>query len=238
VASKDQEEGAIVFLQSLKKDVQNNGVSFDSLAQLFSQDPGSSPSGGYLGYTSRGSLVKEYEEIAYSLFPGDISDPVQTDFGFHLIKLLDKRGEKISTQHILRTVGFSQEDKNIVLTKANLLYFQTINNPFLFDSLANVYLKKYSNNSGKYLNYSKSDIPNYIFSNIKLLDHFNVSSPIETDRGYILIYYYNHQKERVPDIENSWNLIQNYAKQKKQSVFFQNWINSIKSKIYINIINH
>ena len=53
------------FLSSLKNNIKNNKLSFDSLAQIYSQDPGTASSGGYLGFTSRGSLVKEYEDFLF-----------------------------------------------------------------------------------------------------------------------------------------------------------------------------
>ena len=93
--------------------IEFSDVSFDSLAKVFSHDPGTSQSGGFLGFTTRGSLVKEYEEVAYSLLPGEIGGPIKTPFGYHIIRLIDKQGEKISTQHILRIVDFSSEDKNL-----------------------------------------------------------------------------------------------------------------------------
>ena len=120
VAGGDSEGETKYFLESLKNNIENNFLSFDSLAQIYSQDHNTSSSGGYLGFTSRGSLVQEYEEVAYSLKrPGDIGGPIKTNFGYHLIKLVDKQGEKISTQHILRTVGFSEKDKEATYSIIN-----------------------------------------------------------------------------------------------------------------------
>ena len=81
------------------------------------------------------------------------------------------------------------------------------------------------------------NIPNNLLLNLNLLNRFEVSSPIETNKGYLLIYLYNYQNKMIPNLDNSWNLIYNYSKQKKQAVFFENWINNIKNKIYIKLIN-
>ena len=100
-------------------------------------------SGGNLGYTVRGSLVHAYEEAAYALVPGEISVPIRTQFGYHLIRLLHKKGEKISSQHILLFVPFSNADKKIALEKVEVIYNKTKEDPFVFDSLAIEYGKKH-----------------------------------------------------------------------------------------------
>ena len=125
VASDDSERETKSFLDSLKNNIKNKGLSFDSLAQIYSQDPNTASSGGYLGFTSRGSLVQEYEEVAYSLNPGEIGGPIKTNFGYHLIKLVNKQGEKISTQHILRTIGFSEKDKETTYSIINNISSKT-----------------------------------------------------------------------------------------------------------------
>ena len=244
---KESSKKTIDFLKGLKYDIQNSGASFDSLAQTHSQDPGSAPGGGYLGLTHRGSLVKEYEEIAFSMDIGEISDPIKSDFGYHLIKLIDRQGEKISTQHILRATVFSDEDKTQIYKSVYDIYSQTYNNPVVFDSLSNAFFKNYKNSSGKYSKLPVSRIPKHILSHLEVLlgsvqgadqNVGELSIPIETETGYFLVYYYNHQEEVVPDIDNSWDLIYKYAKQKKQNTFFSEWVNNIKTDIYINIFNN
>ena len=173
----------------------------------FRHYPGTAPLGGHLGYTLRGSLVKEYEEAAYSLKPGDISEPVKTSFGYHLIRLLERQGEKILTQHILRTVGFSEKDKKNSYSIVNDIILKIDNDSLLFDSLANIFSNKYKNYSGKYKNYSPSDIPSDVLLSLKQLNLFDVSSPIETNNGYALIFYYNHRELVDPNLINSWDLI-------------------------------
>ena len=67
------------------------GASFESLARQFSQDPGSAGGGGDLGYFQRGQMVAPFEEAAFALEPGQLSDVVQTPMGFHLIEVVDRR---------------------------------------------------------------------------------------------------------------------------------------------------
>ena len=236
-SSKKTEEDAISFLKELKENIIQKGLSFDSLAIKYSEDPGSSFSGGYLGFTKRGTLVKEYEKAAYSMAVGEISNPVKSDFGFHLIKLIDRQGEKISTQHILKLNKFSDADKNISLNYIDSLY-QSINiNKSSFDSLSIYYSKKYKNNSGVFSNKQINEIPVYIYTNLKEYPVKKLLRPIETEDGFILIYIYNYKPAVKPSIENSWNIVYNFAKQKKQNDFFASYVDKIKKSTYIKIFN-
>lgn len=75
--------------KALKNRIEN-GESFSSVAKKYSACP-SGEYGGNLGYFERGKMVKEFEDAAFSLPVGEISDPVRTDFGWHLIKVIDKQ---------------------------------------------------------------------------------------------------------------------------------------------------
>ncbi|MBC8278980.1 MAG: peptidylprolyl isomerase, partial [FCB group bacterium] len=98
--SADAESGAKGLIDSLKQAVLG-GSNFSELAQQFSQDPGSGKKGGKLGWTKRGDFVPAFEEAAFNLETGQVSEPVKTQFGYHIIKLNDRQGEKINTSHIL-----------------------------------------------------------------------------------------------------------------------------------------
>lgn len=88
----DTEEKAKDILDSVMK-----GESFDELARTFSEDKGSAQNGGDLGYFSRGRMVPEFEEAAFSLKKGEVSRPVKTTYGYHIIKVTDRReGSQIS----------------------------------------------------------------------------------------------------------------------------------------------
>jgi peptidyl-prolyl cis-trans isomerase SurA len=78
-----------------------NGESFNVLAALYSEDPGSAKHGGQLPAFGRGQMVPEFEEVAFSLKPGQTSDVFETQFGFHFIQLLAREGEKVVARHIL-----------------------------------------------------------------------------------------------------------------------------------------
>ncbi|MDD3877809.1 MAG: peptidylprolyl isomerase, partial [Bacteroidales bacterium] len=87
-----------------------NGADFTALAVMYSDDPGSARKGGELGFFNRGELYPEYETVAFGLAAGEISPIVETKAGFHIIQLIERRGERINTRHILLQPRPSVED--------------------------------------------------------------------------------------------------------------------------------
>ena len=100
----------IAQLSQFKLDILDGKADFADLAKRYSEDPGSGSQGGDLGFFRRGELAPEYEATALGLRPGEISDPVETQFGFHMIQLLEIKGTSYNTRHILRIPTASEED--------------------------------------------------------------------------------------------------------------------------------
>ena len=86
------------------------GEKFSMLAALYSQDPGSAKKGGELGFFPRGRMVAEFESAAFALKPGEVSPIIETKFGFHIIQLIERRGNTINARHILIIPQVSSED--------------------------------------------------------------------------------------------------------------------------------
>lgn len=98
------------FLAGLKSQIGEGVSDFAALAKQYSQDPGSAVQGGELGFFRRGELAPEYEATSLALRPGEISDPVESMFGFHMIQLLERRGNTFNTRHILIKPEPSESD--------------------------------------------------------------------------------------------------------------------------------
>ena len=107
--SKEAEQEVIDELMALKERIEN-GTSFSSLDILYSEDPGSNKKGGEYKGIQRGVFVKEFEAVAFNLRKGQISDPFKTEFGYHIVQLLEKRGEELDLRHILIKPKLSQAD--------------------------------------------------------------------------------------------------------------------------------
>jgi peptidyl-prolyl cis-trans isomerase SurA len=103
-------EEIIAQLLQFKGDISSGKSTFAELAKAYSEDPGSGAQGGDLGFFRRGELAPEYEATALGLRQGEISDPVETQFGFHMIQLLEIKGSTFNTRHILRIPKASEDD--------------------------------------------------------------------------------------------------------------------------------
>lgn len=79
------------------------GESVSSLAKLYSEDPGSAQNGGQYDNITKGMFVPEFEKVAFSLKPGEISEVFETQFGFHFIQLISRKGDVLSLRHLLIT---------------------------------------------------------------------------------------------------------------------------------------
>ena len=230
--SEERKKEIYNFLISLKDSIK--ALSFEKLAIAHSEDPGSSYNGGDLGYISRGTLVKEYEKVAFGLEIGQISDPILSEFGYHLILLVDKKGEKIRTKHILKTITPNNLDRE--KARENLIKINNIvsNNISSFDSIATVFSKKENNISSVKNDWIYStDMDERIEKELSSLQENSISFPIEMDNSFLLIKLNNKQEETNPTLDNSWTFIKNLAYQDKLTSKLNKLLNVYKNEIYI-----
>jgi peptidyl-prolyl cis-trans isomerase SurA len=86
-----------------------NGERFSTMAILYSEDPGSARRGGELGYLSRSDLIPEFANVAFSLKDDRVSPVFESDYGFHIVQLIDRQGERINVRHILIRPAASEQ---------------------------------------------------------------------------------------------------------------------------------
>src|SRR6202008_2608888 len=85
-----------------------NGEDFAAMARLYSQDPSTALEGGDLGFNDRTAYVKEFSAMAFKLKAGEISPVFETDFGFHFLQVIGRRGEQVHVRHILIMPAITQ----------------------------------------------------------------------------------------------------------------------------------
>ena len=226
-------DSILFFAKEIKDSIKSNFLSFDLAAKKYSQDPGSALNGGSLGYTSRGTLLKEYEQVAFGLQKGEISDPIESVFGFHIIQLVDRLGEKINTNHILFSLNPGPLDLKQITRDLKLEKSRFFDDPAAFDSLAISYYNQYKNLSGHYTDFKLSSIPPFLQNKLSLLENYSFSEIFEEDGFVFLLYKY---KEFVPkniSLELDWSTIEQVALAHKNYTSFKKWIKDKKREIYI-----
>ncbi len=223
---------AEMILKKLKQ-----GADFAQLAKEYSDDPASAKRGGDLGWTKRGDLVPEFENVAFNLKDGEISGIVQTQFGFHIIQLLERRGERIHTRHILIRVQPTKADEERVIKELKEIR-QKILAGASFDSLALKYsddpnVKKDHGHLGVF-ELDKLQIPQFRTVLAKMKPG-EVSEPFKTEYGYHIVRLNAFTPAHKLTLKDDWEEIQKYALNYKMQNEYQKWINELKKHIYIKI---
>jgi len=228
------------------------GESFSTLAILYSEDPGSAKKGGELGYLGRGDLDPKFAAAAFNLKkPGDMSSIVKTKFGYHLIQLIDRQGEKVNVRHILLIP--KTDNKSLLKAKTKL---DSIRNLIQLDSLSFTdAASKFSddeqtkNNGGTMINIktgktrlSLSDFDETTQDIIKQQKINEISTPfLTTDlQGKQVFKIIKITKKILPhtaNLKDDYQDIQNMCLAAKKQDKINEWIKEEIPKTYIHIDN-
>jgi peptidyl-prolyl cis-trans isomerase SurA len=213
------------------------GEPFEDLAERYSQDPGSSQNGGSLGLVRRGSLVPEFESVAFTLPAGEISTPVESPFGYHLIQTQEKMGDKIRVRHILITPQITEEDESRAYSYALSLKDSA---ETLDDFIALV--KRYSEDEKTkdiggdlgWINPKNSPIPE-IAQVVNLLELNQCSRPVRSSFGYHLFWLEGVKPGGKPNLKDHWPEIEAMALNQKRMEWYSKWISDARERIFIQI---
>ena len=124
-------------LRDYTEQVTEGKIAFSTLARLYSEDEGSRRRGGELGFMGRGELVPEFANVAFNLqSPDKISKIVESEFGFHIIQLIEKRGDRINTRHILLKPKVEEKDMEAAIMRLDSVAKDIRNAKFSFDEAA------------------------------------------------------------------------------------------------------
>ena len=240
---------ARTFLEELKQRILA-GEDFAELAIKYSDDPGSGRLGGDLGTTKRGSFVPAFEAAAYNLEKDELSDIVESEFGYHLIQLIERRGNSLHTRHILIKPEITEAD--LVKTQMKL---DSIANAVNHDSLPFAYaVKLYSNdkvqsfnNAGLLTNpqtgntfFEIGDLDTDIFFAIDTMKVGEVSNPIpftdpRGERMFRIVLLQSRTSPHKATLEQDYSKIQKAAINEKKSLFINKWVNGKINTTFVNI---
>ena len=235
--SQSSKKSSFLFLKDLQKKIENGG-SFSDLAEKHSEDPGSKNNGGSLGWVNRGSLVKSFETAAFTSKLNKITNPIESEFGFHLIETIKKQGDKILVRHILNIPQKTEEDNKKYFDFATSLKKDSIKtlNDFL------LFTKKYSDDKNTNSiggNLGWVDPNNYIIPEIGLaIKHIKpgeCSPPINSSLGFHLLWIEDFKKGGKPNLEDHWVDIETMSLNKKKMDWYQSWLKKARDNIYIHI---
>lgn len=238
-ASEDAKSKARAKAQSILDSIKAGG-DFAEFAKRYSEDAGSAASGGDLGFIRRGQLVKEFEEAVFGLKQEQLSNIVETSFGFHIIQLLERRGETVHARHILFKVERDQKAEETTITFLKTLK-DSITAGTSFADLA----KRYSEDVetapiGGYLGTSTVEqLDQSLLSTIKTINPGEISGPIRvkfgTNFGYHIVYLTKRTPEHKMNLADDWKRIEQIAANFNRNKEYQKWIMELKQDIYWEI---
>lgn len=228
------------------------GEDFGEIASLYSQEPGAKSSGGNIGYFGRGQLAPEYEAAALRLKPGEISKPVETDFGFHIIELLDRRGNEFNTRHILLLPKFTQKDIDKSIQFLDSIRTLILNDSIKFEKAAAEHSDDMNtSSSGGYFvdgqsggaKISVDELDPTVFFTIDTMKVGSITKPIvykQRDRSEAvrILFYKDRIKPHRADIKVDYQKIKQAALNKKKSEVLRVWFQESKSDVFIIFDEH
>jgi len=216
-----------------------NGDSFAELAREFSDDPASKDLGGDLGFVRRGELVREYEVVAFSMSEGQVSDIVESIFGYHIIQLLEKQGERIRSRHILITAKPADKDRDKVLDTIRDCYFRLSEDPSLFDSLLQTLsVDDKSNLDLGYIGWIEySQLPHDAYRSALFgARSGDITPPFETGQGFHILKVISFKQGGTPTLEEYYPQISLMALRQKQVKYMDLFLKNASKEVFIKTL--
>lgn len=249
VVPEAEKQKVIDRLNEFRRDVLNNNGSFFSKAVLYSEDPGSKSNGGYYKINRKSPMVKEFKDVAFSLSEGQISEPFETEFGYHIIYLEKIKGQDLEIRHILLTPKITEQAMREAREKALRIREKIVAGEISFADAARSESdeKETRANGGILINPATQDtrfeltrMDPRLYSQIANLKDNEVSQPLidETPTGrkrYKLITVTNRYEEHVADYAKDYTKIKQMALQAKQMETIKKWFEEKLPDTYIKI---
>jgi peptidyl-prolyl cis-trans isomerase SurA len=234
-------------LNGFKQRIQD-GEDFAFLASLYSDDPGSAKQGGDLGFVKKGKLVPKFESVAFRLQEDELSEVVETKFGFHLIQMVKRRGEQFKIRHILIKPKISVQAINDEKSKLDSLVNLMDSDTLSFEQLAVKYSENESKNNGGVIvnpqtgssSFVLNELDASVSSTIDGLSQKEMSKPtvFETYDGRKacrIIHVDRIIEEHKANLKEDYDRIQSVALQELKAVALQNWKREKIKETYIDI---
>lgn len=224
------------------------GEDFSTLARKYSADPTVVGNGGDMGWVGRGALVPEFEAMAFKLKPNEISMPVETDFGFHIIQLLERRGNEYHSRHILMSPSPSPEDIQQASKYLDSLRTVILRDSVPFQKMAKEYSDDmptkgsggfFADNDGG-TRVMVDDVDPAVFFAIDTMKVGTISKPLayrtnEGKEAVRILFYKSRMAPHQASLKDDWNRIQAATMAQKRNKALIKWFNKARTDVFISI---
>ena len=248
VITEDEKKRVIEKLNEIRQDVLN-GSSFFSKAVLFSEDPGSSSNGGFYKMNRKTQFVKEFKDVAFTLAEGEISEPFETEFGYHITMVEKIKGQEVELRHILISPKVSSQAIKDAKEKIDAIRNKIINKEITFADAAKSSSdeKETRNNGGVLLNprtmeprFELTKMDPTLYAQVSQLKDGEVTIPLlDEERGggkfYKIITVNNRTEEHQAEFSKDYLKIKELALRDKQIKEIAKWSEEKIKETYIKI---
>lgn len=217
------------------------GGDFADFARRYSEDKATASSGGDLGSWRRGQFVKEFEEAVFSLKDGELANIVETSRGFHIIQLLERRGEQVHARHILFKVGLDTTENDSTIAFLRTLRDSVLRLHSSFYELAKRWSEdKETGPVGGFLgDYPLTQFDQKLQDVVKGMKDGEISDPIGVSAGTTTGFHIIYLKKRLPEhpmtLETDWKRVEQLATSYKRTKEYQKWLKQLRSEIYWDV---
>lgn len=226
------------------------GERFSTLAILYSEDPGSAKKGGELGLYGRGELYPEFEAVAFKLKDGEVSEIVETEAGFHILQLIERRGDYVNVRHILLTPKVSPEALGRAYTELDSIAKQIRRGDITFDAAVEKYSEEPNKLTGGLLLNPYNGSTRFEASQLDqqvsfLVDKMAVGElsdpvPMKTEDGkdaYRLLMVKTKTEPHQANLRDDYSRVQEWALQAKKQKAVETWIGNKSKNAFVTIID-
>jgi len=228
-----------MIMQSILDSIRTGG-DFAVFAKRYSTDPGSAASGGDLGWEKRGVFVREFEETVFGMKEGEISNLVKTQFGFHIIQLLGRRGESVHARHILMKIDKGPASDSAAIDTLRVLRKRALAGES-FSELAIKYSEDEDTKTigGDLGTLTADQLQPDFAAQIKEIKAGEISEPLRTvvgsSYGYHIIWMRKRTAPHIINLKDDFKRIEQLALYMKRNKQNAEWIDELKKTIYVNI---
>jgi peptidyl-prolyl cis-trans isomerase SurA len=242
IVNEIEKEKARARAADLRKQIME-GADFAELAKKYSDDPGSGREGGNLGWMKRGSFVSEFEATLYNLEKDQVSELVETEFGFHIIQLQGRRGNIVQSRHILIKPEITAAD---LASVAGLIRKDSLSFSLAVKRFGDKNTQSF-NNDGRMTNpnsgntfFELADLDFEIYSAVEGMPINGISKAIESkeptgDKFYRIVSLQSRTKPHKADLKTDYNRIQTAALEQKKAGFTEKWMRDKLTNTYLDV---
>lgn len=218
------------------------GKDFSEFAKKYSEDPATAKAGGDLGFVRRGLFFKDFEEVVFTMKEGEISDIIETPVGFHIVQLIERRGETVRVRHILLKLQSSAESEQKIINFLTAIRDSILSGKNTFANYARMYSedKATAQFGGEMGRIPVAELDPDLRNLISKMSEGEISMPrkliVSKDiYGFQLIYLERRIPEHYPDLNLDYEKIAQLALLQKKQKVYRELIDQLKKQVYWEI---